>query len=48
LPVVDVGVGDVGDDAAFGAFFDEFGFSVVDQDDYGAGGFSDDPVDQVL
>ncbi len=46
MPVVDVGVGEVGDHAAFGGFFDEFGVSGVDQDDYGAGGFSDDLVDQ--
>ena len=46
MPVVDVGVGEVGEDAAFGGLFDEFGVSGVDQDDYGAGGFSDDLVDQ--
>jgi hypothetical protein len=46
LPVVDIGVGEVGEHAAFGGLFDERGVSGVDHDDDRAGGFSDDPVDQ--
>ena len=46
LPVLDVGVGDVGEDAAFGCLRDEFRVSCMDKDDYRAGGFSDDLVDQ--
>ena len=47
MPVVDVGVGEVGEDTALGCFLDELGVPGVDQDDYRAGGFSDDLVDQL-
>ena len=36
----------MGEHAALGGLFDEFGVAGVDQDDYGTGGLSDDPVDQ--
>jgi hypothetical protein len=47
LPVLDVGVVDVGEHAAFGSFLNELGVAGVQQHDDGAGGFVDDFVDQV-
>ena len=47
LPVLDVGVRDVGKDAALGCLPDELRVSSVDQDDYRAGGCSDDLIDQL-
>ena len=47
LPVLDVGVADVGEDAALGRLLDELGVARVEQDDHRAGGFAHDLVDQV-
>jgi hypothetical protein len=47
LPVLDVGVADVREDAAFGRLLDEGGIRCVEQDDDRAGGFAHDLVDQL-
>jgi hypothetical protein len=47
LPVVDVFVADVGEDAAFGCLADEAGVASVEQDDDRTGGFANDPVDEI-
>jgi len=46
LPVVDVGVGDVGKDAPLGRLLDEGRIGRVEQDDHRAGGFLNDLLDQ--
>ena len=47
LPVLDVGVVDVSEDAPLGRLLDELGIAGVDQDDHRAGGLPHDLVDQV-
>ena len=45
LPIVDLGVGDVGEDAALRCLLDEGGIGRVDQEDHRARGLLHDPVD---
>jgi hypothetical protein len=47
LPVLDVGVADVGEHAALGRLFDEFGIAGVQEHDDRAGGFAHDRVVQI-
>ena len=47
LPVLDVGVADMGEDASLGRLFDELRVACVEQDDHRAGGLAHDLLDQV-
>jgi hypothetical protein len=47
LPVLDVGVADVGEDTSLGRLADELRVAGVQQDDHRAGGCADDLVDQL-
>jgi hypothetical protein len=46
LPILDVGVADVGEHAPLGRFLDEVRIAAVDECDHRAGGLLHDPLDQ--